>query len=110
MVARFILVLFVFLFVGMLTVWQRAQTTRAGYDVSRLELVKESLLRRNKSLQIESDRLKSPDALLTSLENLKQKLHIAGPDELVEIESSHNQPKSEVSTAKQRGESCRFQE
>lgn len=80
MISRFVFVLCAFLLVGMLTVWQKGQSTQAGYEVSRLIRVKDSLEKRNKRLRIESDRLKLPDTLLGNVEKLGLKLQPAGPD------------------------------
>ena len=110
MISRFVFVLCAFLLVGMLTVWQKGQSTQAGYDVSRLISAKESLERRNKRLRIESDRLKLPDTLLGNVERLELNLHPAGPDELIEIGTAERQPESQVSAPQEREESCRSQQ
>lgn len=108
MVSRFVFVLCAFLLVGMLTIWQKGQSTRAGYEVSHLMSIKDSIEKKNKQLRIESERLKLPDTLLGNVEELGLKLHPAGPDELIEIGKPESKPKSQ--DARERGESCRFQE
>lgn len=110
MLSRFIFILCAFLLVGMLTVWQKGQSTHAGYEVSRLISIKDSLERRNKRLRIESERLKLPDTLLGDVERLGLKLHAAGPDELIEIGKPGSKIESQDTAARERGESCRSQE
>ncbi|MFH1422698.1 MAG: hypothetical protein ABIH42_08320 [Planctomycetota bacterium] len=128
MVARFIFILCVFLAVGMLTIWQQGRATHAGYEIARLERVKESLDERNKRLQIEADRLKLPYNLFKRIDELKLELHPACPNELIPCENIKQEPNQQNRTIindgekipnvtnqqnaerNERGESCRSHE
>jgi len=82
---RFVLVLAAFGLVAMLTVWQHVQSVQAGYDVSRLRRERDILAEENRRLELEADRLKSPENLLRWVEKHRPELKPARQDQVVRV-------------------------
>ncbi len=81
---RFVLVLCAFGLVAMLTVWQHVQSVRVGYEIVRLRRERDVLAEENRRLELEADRLKSPETLLKEMLGLG--LKPARPEEILRIE------------------------
>lgn len=84
---RFILVLSAFGLMGMMTVWQHVQSVKAGYEVVRLRRERNVLAEENRRLELEADRLKSPENLLGKLKKLGLDLRPARPEEVMRMET-----------------------
>jgi hypothetical protein len=84
---KFMLVLCAFGLIGMLTVWQHVQSVRAGYEIAKLRRHRNVLAEENRRLQLEADRLKSPENLLMKVRELGLGLRPAKPEEIVRVEN-----------------------
>ena len=83
---RFVLILCALGLMAMLTVWQHLQAVNAGYEITKLRRERNILAEENRRLELEADRLKSPDNLFVRLEDLGLKdLRPARPEETVRI-------------------------
>jgi cell division protein FtsL len=84
---RFVLILCAFGLMAMLTVWQHLQSVRTGYEITRLRRERNALAEANRRLELEADRLKSPENLLMMVEKLGLDLRPARPDEIIRLRS-----------------------
>jgi cell division protein FtsL len=84
---KFMLVLCAFGLMAMLTVWQHAQSVRAGYEIVKLRKQRNVLAEENRRLELEADRLKSPENLLMRVKELGLGLRPAKPEEIIRIGS-----------------------
>ena len=82
---RFVLVLVAFCLIAMLTVWQHVQSVQAGYEITRLRRERDVLEEENRRLELEADRLKSPEILLKWVERNEPDLEPAGPGQVVKV-------------------------
>jgi len=84
---KFMLVLCTFGLFAMLTVWQHTQSVRAGYEIVKLRKQRNVLAEENRRLELEADRLKSPENLLMRVKELGLGLRPAKPEEIIRIGS-----------------------
>ena len=82
---RFVLVLVAFGLVAMMTVWQHVQSVQAGYEITRLRRERDIIAEENRRLELEADRLKSPEYLLRWIEENKPELKPVRPDQIVKV-------------------------
>jgi cell division protein FtsL len=73
---------------AMLTVWQHLQSVRVGYEITRLRGERNALAEANRRLELEADRLKSPENLLKKVKKLGLDLRPARCDEIVRVKRS----------------------
>jgi cell division protein FtsL len=73
---------------AMLTVWQHLQSVRVGYEITRLRGERNALAEVNRRLELEADRLKSPENLLKKVKKLGLDLRPARCDEIVRVKRS----------------------
>lgn len=88
---RFVLILFAVGLIAMLTVWQHLQSVRMGYEITKLRRDRNALAEVNRRLELEADRLKSPEHLLMKVKELGLDLRPARPDEIITVRN----PKAE---------------
>jgi hypothetical protein len=84
---KFMLVLCAFGLMAMLTVWQHVQSVHAGYEIVRLRRHRNVLAEENRRLELEADRLKSPENLLMKVKELGVGLRPAKPEEIIRVEN-----------------------
>lgn len=84
---KFMLVLCAFGLMAMLTVWQHVQSVHAGYEIAKLRRHRNVLAEENRRLELEADRLKSPENLFTKVKELGVGLRPAKPDEIIRVEN-----------------------
>ena len=84
---KFVFALCAFGLVAMLTVWQHVQSVQAGYEIVRLRRERDVLAEENRRLELESDRLKSPENLLREIEKMGLNLRPARTEEVVRVET-----------------------
>ncbi len=87
---KFMLVLSAFGLIAMLTVWQHVQSVHAGYEISKVRKHRNVLAEENRRLELEADRLKSPENLLMKVRELGLGLRPAKPGEIIRIEDGAN--------------------
>ena len=85
---KFIFVLTAFALVSMLTVWQRLRSVQMGYEIGRLQRMRNVVVEENRRLELEADRLKSPEVLLRKIKELKLGLRPARPEEVIQMGGS----------------------
>ena len=84
---KFMLVLCAFGLLAMLTVWQHVQSVHAGYEIVKLRRHRNVLAEENRRLELEADRLKSPENLLMKIKELGVGLRPAKPEEIISVEN-----------------------
>jgi hypothetical protein len=72
----------------MLTVWQHFHSVQAGYEIVKLRRERNVLAEETRRLELEADRLKSPENLLKKVRELGLNLRPARPDEILPIAGS----------------------
>jgi hypothetical protein len=83
---RFVFILCTLGLMAMLTIWQHLQAVSAGYEITKLRRERNILAEENRRLELEADRLKSPDNLLARLGELGLgELRPARPEDTVLI-------------------------
>ena len=85
---KFMLVLCAFGLLAMLTVWQHVQSVHSGYEIAKLRRHRNVLVEENRRLQLEADRLKSPENLLMKVKELGVGLRPAKPEEIIRVENN----------------------
>jgi len=56
---------------ALILVWQQFQTTRAGYEIARLQRVREQIIEQNTRLECDVANLRSPSRLLAKMSELQ---------------------------------------
>ena len=61
---RFVVIIVIVTFLGLVTVWQQVQTLQWGYNISETESAKKRIMEEHKTLSLQLSQVKSPPQLL----------------------------------------------
>ena len=85
---RFVAIIVVVTFLGLVTVWQQIQTVRWGYQISEAQSLKTQLVEEQKTISSQLSQVKSPRGLL-DLARARQ-IVLTYPQKLSRIKAPHH--------------------
>ena len=91
---RFVAIIVVVTFLGLITVWQQIQTVRWGYQISEAQSTKAQLVEEQKAISSQLSQTKSPQGLL-GLARARQ-ISLAYPRKLSGIKSEATAPHHDI--------------